>query len=295
MKQLLLSLLAATALIAYSYDYRLTECVAITGDAPIWSLTWLGGDSQGALYNVYGDTAVSESIDGSRMWWSIEGENTLYIMEEDVLSRKDLCDGAKSISPLRPTHKIPFSDGYMVNVNAEGGHYMTLRGEIRINVPTKGIVVANGDTISVTMCEVENVETADFGISYVTKRKRWYRHGDEMPCIVQTRYTVVDSIGKELRNDVTAYSLSAQELALDDADKKEPEVNITIVKGSVAVECTAAFKVDITDASGVAFVRDIVGQAGQSVNIPTSHLPKGFYIVVVTSANTVSKYPLRAG
>ncbi len=295
MKHLLSSLLSVAALIAYAQDYRLTESVVITGEAPVWTLTLSGGDSDGALYHIYGDTAVSESVDGSRKWWRIEGENMLYILDEDVLSRKDLCGGVRSVSPLRPKHKLPFGEKYMAEVVAEGGHHMKLRGENSVKVPAKGIVVANGDTVPVIMCEVENVEMPDSVMKHVTRRERWYRYNDELPCIVQTRYIVLDSVGRELRNDVTAYSLSPEELALDEASEKEPEVNITISDGSVAVECTAAFKVDITDASGIAFVRDIAGQAGQSVDIPTSHLPRGLYIVVVTAGDTVNKYPLRAG
>lgn len=191
-----------------------------TSNGSIWNLSTTETDAnRSARYLMYGDTLLSETIDGNRRWYSVNAGDVHLIREESL---RHACVPALPI----PTNAFGkgatcMESGY--EAIGHDGHTSCLRreGKYRSSPPVKGkLVVSTGDTIAATLTmeecvyvEKESASTAlmaeeakaDSLLQVSFTRYRWF-HSSPFPVAVQTEEKGTLLNGADVYHNISAYT-----------------------------------------------------------------------------------------
>ncbi len=300
---------------------RPIEDICSTPD-PLWDLSDNWEESPySASYILYGDTLLSETVDGQRRWYAMRRDSVLLVREESLLHRSvpgnppptnAIHAGQPPVTSAAHPYTASGTDSRDFNVRREGtyGSIPAVRGRL---------VTAPGDTLDVFMTVEETVFLEDWtesGTEAATtvpkdptfthsfRRYRWFpASGGPLPVAIQTEESAtVDGETATVRYaHVIDPSESGSMKTRGKDDPVEPDVErilseaviecsggeITITTGSTA---TAAIRVSVASEGGMAFHSgEATLSADTPVRIPCGSFHPGRYIVAVTCGAHMEK------
>lgn len=286
----------------------------IKANDDVWNLPPIEGIETGPVYTVYGDTLLSESIDGRRLWYALEGDTAVFIKDETSLMEMTISPGAVAwIKKARTeSEHMPFS--------AEGiysqSFLMAESGTIRHSASKSGhLVFEPGDTIAVTMTRefrqfnaaighnatippIVKTDSADVFEIVIT---RWHSPlGRMTPVAVQIDSKTFDPSGKIVDMGSSAYTMSREQR---DELRENADINsdaffalcadalskatVTTSPGKILVklgnvECGFIILADVTDEGGILYLhKEGEARSNETIEIPTGDLGAGRYIVTL--------------
>lgn len=286
----------------------------------VWAVMDMEPTDAGPVYEVYGDSLMSETVDGRRQWYAVRPDSILFLKEETALMW---------IAPERP---VPVCfPGAVAAVEfpfrARGAYsqrcHLAEDGVMMSYPPRRGrLVTAPGDTLQVTMVAerrrfktVISMDEEPFPLDaagdslpvYDMTRVRWYTSGDRLrPVAMQMDSRLLAPDGKETGAMSAAYIMSApmrREMAEDTGTDEQSlsdavssalrgaAVGYSSGKIRIAVnggETELRIAADITDEGGILYFHEeaFASAGGVTIEIPTASLVHGRYIVTLSSADT---------
>lgn len=275
--------------------------------AELWDLsqTW-ETDAAGVRYKLFGDTLLSEAIDGSRRWYGIADGSVLFIREESTSmyalpdsmlpSSAFGCGGQAGKFALRER-------GLQDNL-----YDLSRLGDYETVLPVHGRIVTNaGDTITASMTveresyyekisPLYEILRPDDNTDSLTRRDvvvyRWFVAGERTPVAVQRR---VDEIlpGNLRQRTETAYVLDFRCRREDVGDNTEDAARRMLAGASVwcdggvlriGIESggIAEISVDLMSEGGISYFHDVYGISGyREIEIAVGGLLPGRYIAAI--------------
>lgn len=278
-------------------------------------------DPYSASYILYGDTLLSETVDGQRRWYVTLRDSVLLVREESLLHRSLPGDplptnaihaGQPPVTSACHPYTASGIDSRDFSVSREGTYSSVpaVRGRL---------VTAPGDTLDVFMTVEETVfreewggagteaattATSDPTVTRSFRRYRWFpASGSPLPVAIQTEESAtVDGETETARyahvidpsESGTMKTRVKEDAGEPDAERILSEARIecsggeiTITTGSTA---TAGIRVSVASEGGMAFHSgEATLSADTPVRIPCGSFHPGRYIVAVTCGAHMEK------
>lgn len=290
-------------------------------DNPVWDLSAAEMTAvPEARCDCYGDTLLSEIMDGYRLWYRLETDSVFFIGEEARLMYM--------IPDSRLTAVMPGTAYSAVDTEYEcQGLYSRMfpvgeRGSFRsFDLGSGVLVIAPGDTVCARMICEERVftalpeDTTAQSMRHETRRLRWYdTDGSRMPLAVGLECVTRDVDGHQI--DAVSVAYVVDERSFLDKKRREKEqdssaagrerieavshaladASVEFRDGCVRVNVTSRTEVpfdltvDITDNGGILFRHESAAVDGScNLEISTAGMPAHAYIVILTAEGITEK------
>ncbi|MDE5880910.1 MAG: hypothetical protein K2H60_04210 [Muribaculaceae bacterium] len=272
----------------------------------------------------YGDTLLSETVDGERRWYALYADSAALIREESRLYEHE------PLSPLLTAAIGNSAPATPLVYTTKGLHSHTFDLE-RVGTylsypPVKGkLIVAPQDTLAALMT-YESCEYSEFGVSVsdsdsITSveqkplirkftRYRWFTHG-KVPVAVQTVMENVESGASDTEPETiaTAYVMDfspfSEDMCPEAVKSDSPEndliaqalanATVTYHGGIINVELGCAVELELAIAlmsdGGVPYLQRTVPSAESGVvAIPCSSVPPGRYVLSLSTSSITVKH-----
>lgn len=273
-------------------------------------------EDMGTSYAAYGDTLLSETVDGRRIWYFLRGDTALMVREETDLMEA-VPDTLVTAWDWNMTG-TPISSPMTTRGMYSQMFHITTEGSAEAYPPVEGRLVATpGDTIPAIMTRERRVfrslitagpvspqmvESADTLPVYEVTHTRWYGHGDRIyPLARQTDTRIFSSDGKMTGEYSAAYIADATLRGLCDTPQNMDNADIARVLKSASATCSAGhirvsvnggdpgfvLTIDVTDEGGILYRHEeILAKGATTIEISTTGMPPGRYIVTLGSIVT---------
>ena len=273
-------------------------------------------EDMGTSYAAYGDTLLSETVDGRRIWYFLRGDTALMVREETDLMEA-VPDTLVTAWDWNMTG-TPISSPMTTRGMYSQMFHITTEGSAEAYPPVEGRLVATpGDTIPAIMTRERRVfrslitagpvspqmvESADTLPVYEVTHTRWYGHGDRIyPLARQTDTRIIAPDGKVAGEYSAAYIADAPLREQHDTPQNMDGTGIARALKSASAACSSGhisvgvdggdagfvLTVDVTDEGGILYShKEAWAKGPTTVDISTLGMPSGRYIVTIGSTAT---------
>lgn len=303
-----ISIFILSAFLSVWADRQLpVRCLPVDTQKTVWTFIPEDTEEHGnaPLYRMYGDTLLTEVLDGRRQWYSFSADSCFYAGEESRLMK------------LVPSHPIPTSAfGHFllgsVTEECDSGIYcktypLEENGTYESLLPING-ELRNGEGISLRVKAVteirrntwtpDSIREEEETVTAERRRTRWFCAGDTLPVALQTeeRVFVNDS---PVRESIGTYIISAEELT-DKSARSDPE---DVLEGLHAVlegdhllldgevPAGTVLQVSLSDIQGIPVMETSLtaedGWTGTALSVPP--LRTGRYVLSIGASGSVRR------
>ncbi len=293
---------------AYNLQYQMPT---VDTDGRIWNFSATEQlDRPAAKYDLYGDTLLSEVVNGHRSWYLMASDSVHFIREESALMEAiptDMLPSAAFRSDKMAGEQQFESRGVYCKSSdiIEQGIYAT-------EMPRQGfILLADGDTVTADMTvehrrfvavisrkditlSLDSVTATDTLSIFGITRYRWFVDESLYPAAIQIENHEYDTVGRVISEFSAAYTTSSEDLrnrAQSFKRNRSPNISIEYSDGKLNIktdnDSVVNISIDITDSSGILYMHDeIQVSAGNPTSLNGVPLPHGQYLATVSSPNT---------
>lgn len=273
-------------------------------------------EDMGASYAAYGDTLLSETVDGRRIWYFLRGDTALMVREETDLMEA-VPDTLVTAWDWNMTG-TPISSPMTTRGMYSQMFHITTEGSAEAYPPVEGRLVATpGDTIPTIMTRERRRfrslitarpvslpmdGSADTLRIYEVTHTRWYSRGNRTyPLARQTDTRIFSSDGNMTGEYSAAYIADATLRDRCDTPQNMDNADIARALKSASATCSSGhirvgvdggdagfvLTVDVTDEGGILYShKEAWAKGPTTVDISTLGMPSGRYIVTIGSTAT---------